>query len=73
METEKERLTKLANSHPKLARVTLNDWIQRARQLGLKQLDVFCDTLMTWQAGPKGRNLDKGDHELIEGGTGLLM
>jgi len=70
-DTEKERLTKLANSHPilyqlwqlrqalhdwyetetspELARVTLNDWIQRARQLGLKQLDVFCDTLMTWQ------------------------
>lgn len=70
-DANKERLAKLADSHPMLyrlwllrqalhdwyethttpdrARLTLDAWIADARQLGLKHLDVFCDTLMTWQ------------------------
>lgn len=68
---DKQRLAKLADSHPLLyrlwqlrqelhdwyevdttpaqARLTLNAWIADARQLGLNQLDAFCDTLMAWQ------------------------
>ena len=70
-DADKDRLTKLADSHPvlyrlwqlrqalhdwyetqttpDLARLTLDDWIVDARQLGLKHLDAFCDTLITWQ------------------------
>lgn len=34
---------------PDKARLTLDAWIADARQLGLKHLDAFCDTLLTWQ------------------------
>lgn len=34
---------------PDAARLTLNHWIDQARQLGLSQLDSFCDTLTNWQ------------------------
>jgi len=34
---------------PELARATLEQWIFDARQLGMKHLDGFCDTLQTWQ------------------------
>ena len=37
------------DSTPELARLTLDAWIAEARQLGLKQLDSFCDTLLAWQ------------------------
>lgn len=35
---------------PEKARPTLNHWIERARQLGMTQLDSFCDTLNNWQS-----------------------
>ncbi len=35
---------------PDLARLTLDTWIADARQLGMKQLDIFCNTLTEWQA-----------------------
>ena len=34
---------------PERARLTLDAWIADARQLGLKHLDAFCDTLAAWQ------------------------
>ena len=34
---------------PDQARLTLDAWIADARQLGMKHLDVFCDTLIAWQ------------------------
>ena len=34
---------------PDKARLTLDVWIADARQLGLKHLDAFCNTLVTWQ------------------------
>lgn len=34
---------------PAQARLTLATWIADSRQLGLKHLDTFCDTLTTWQ------------------------
>ena len=34
---------------PDAARLTLHHWIDQARQLGLSQLDSFCDTLTNWQ------------------------
>jgi len=33
---------------PDQARLTLNAWIADARQLGLKPLNAFCDTLVSW-------------------------
>lgn len=34
---------------PDLASVTLEEWIADARQIGMKHLDGFCDTLLNWQ------------------------
>lgn len=34
---------------PDQAQLTLNAWMTHARQLGLKHLDAFCDTLTTWR------------------------
>ena len=34
---------------PDRARLTLNRWIADAGQLGMKHLDAFCDTLVSWQ------------------------
>ncbi len=34
---------------PEVAQVTLEQWIDDARQLGMKALDSFCDTLIAWQ------------------------
>lgn len=34
---------------PEEARLSLNNWIADAQQLGLKPLDAFCATLQTWQ------------------------
>lgn len=34
---------------PEAAKVSLEQWVAQARQLGMKHLDSFCDTLMAWQ------------------------
>jgi transposase len=70
-DSDKERLTKLAASHPALYRLwevrqalhdwyeeqstfdeaksALDVWMTEARQLAIKPLDAFCDTLVAWQ------------------------
>jgi transposase len=70
-DSDKARLTKLANAQPLLHRLwwlrqdlhdwyetdttpdqtqlTLDAWIADARQLGLKHLNAFCDTLTAWR------------------------